>query len=80
MATANREEKPRLTVDILILASQRILSVNVAKPLKTSTNASGFNNRPIWEDEEWIKKYAKPLGQDEAGEEAATESNAVSGE
>ena len=52
---------------IVIVHSQRIINVNIAKPLKTSTNTAGYNNRPVWEDEEWIKKYAKPLGQEGVG-------------
>lgn len=53
---------------IVTAHSQGILNVNVAKPLKTSTNAAGYNNRPVWEDEDWIKRYAKPLGHEGEGE------------
>ncbi|CAO1615001.1 unnamed protein product [Sympodiomycopsis kandeliae] len=58
----------------------RILNVNIAKPLKAGTTPSGFNNRPVWEDEEWIKKYAKPLGQDgDESEEREAQSQSQEG-
>ncbi|KAH9996804.1 hypothetical protein BJV77DRAFT_941887 [Russula vinacea] len=37
----------------------RILKVSIARPMKGVTPATG--NRPIWESEEWLKQYAKPL-------------------
>lgn len=51
-------------------APQRIINVSVAKPLKTGT---GGGNRPVWEDEEWIKKYAKPLGEEQEQREEVQE-------
>ncbi|PWN22635.1 RNA-binding domain-containing protein [Microstroma glucosiphilum] len=53
----------------------RILNVNQAKPLKTA--ASG-GNKPVWEDEEWIKKYAKPIGG--GAEDEPLQEGAVGGE
>ncbi|CEH18945.1 Cyclophilin-type peptidyl-prolyl cis-trans isomerase [Ceraceosorus bombacis] len=37
----------------------RIINVNIARAPKAS--AAGGVNRPIWEDEEWIKENAAPL-------------------
>ncbi|KAN0123749.1 RNA-binding domain containing protein [Russula decolorans] len=37
----------------------RILKVSIARPTKGVTPATG--NRAIWESEEWLKQYAKPL-------------------
>jgi len=37
----------------------RILKVSLARPMKGVTPATG--NRAIWESEEWLKQYAKPL-------------------
>ncbi|TFK29964.1 RNA-binding domain-containing protein [Coprinopsis marcescibilis] len=39
----------------------RVLKVNLAKPVKTI--AQPQDNRPIWESEEWLKQYVKPLAQ-----------------
>jgi len=39
----------------------RVLRVNLAKPMKNPTQPGG--NRPIWESEDWLQKYAKPLSQ-----------------
>ncbi|EJD02314.1 RNA-binding domain-containing protein [Fomitiporia mediterranea MF3/22] len=39
----------------------RVLRVNLARPQKLTAAVSG--NRPIWESEEWLKQYAKPLAQ-----------------
>ncbi|KAH9856971.1 hypothetical protein C2E23DRAFT_806152 [Lenzites betulinus] len=39
----------------------RVLRVNLARPLKGSLQPQG--NRAIWESEEWLQKYAKPLAQ-----------------
>ncbi|PIL24076.1 hypothetical protein GSI_13827 [Ganoderma sinense ZZ0214-1] len=39
----------------------RVLRVNLARPMKGPTQAAG--NRAIWESEEWLRKYAKPLSQ-----------------
>ncbi|KAK7470185.1 hypothetical protein VKT23_001623 [Stygiomarasmius scandens] len=39
----------------------RVLRVNLAKPMKTPTQLGG--NRAVWESEEWLKQYVKPLGQ-----------------
>jgi peptidyl-prolyl isomerase E (cyclophilin E) len=37
----------------------RILKVSIARPMKGVTPATG--NRAIWESEDWLKQYAKPL-------------------
>ncbi|KAI0006170.1 hypothetical protein BJV74DRAFT_26964 [Russula compacta] len=37
----------------------RILKVSPARPMKGVTPSTG--NRAIWESEEWLKQYAKPL-------------------
>jgi len=37
----------------------RILKVSIARPMKGVNPATG--NRAIWESEEWLKQYAKPL-------------------
>ncbi|KAI0709333.1 RNA-binding domain-containing protein [Earliella scabrosa] len=39
----------------------RVLRVNLARPMKAQAQATG--NRAIWESEEWLQKYAKPLSQ-----------------
>ncbi|KAH9946039.1 RNA-binding domain-containing protein [Epithele typhae] len=39
----------------------RVLRVNLARPMKGPTQAAG--NRAIWESEDWLSKYAKPLAQ-----------------
>ncbi|KAH8116940.1 RNA-binding domain-containing protein [Phellopilus nigrolimitatus] len=39
----------------------RVLRVNLARPQKLTAATSG--NRPIWESEEWLKEFAKPLAQ-----------------
>ncbi|UZJ51956.1 hypothetical protein CBS101457_001276 [Exobasidium rhododendri] len=38
----------------------RIVTVNLAKPLK---NATGDNRKPIWESEEWIQQHGKGEGE-----------------
>ncbi|KDN52825.1 RNA-binding domain-containing protein [Tilletiaria anomala UBC 951] len=38
----------------------KIIHVNLAKPLKALIGT----NKPVWQDEEWIKQYAKPLAGD----------------
>ncbi|KAF9227885.1 RNA-binding domain-containing protein [Gyrodon lividus] len=40
----------------------RVLKVNIARPTK-ATIQPGAGNRAIWESEEWLKEYAKPLAQ-----------------
>ncbi|KAG1715710.1 hypothetical protein ID866_1473 [Astraeus odoratus] len=40
----------------------RVLKVNIAKPMKAAVQP-GAGNRAIWESEEWLQKYAKPLAQ-----------------
>ncbi|PWN49480.1 RNA-binding domain-containing protein [Violaceomyces palustris] len=37
----------------------RVINVNLARPLKT---AQAGSNRPVWQDEEWLKQHATPLG------------------
>ncbi|KAH9952225.1 RNA-binding domain-containing protein [Amylocystis lapponica] len=37
----------------------RVLRVNLARPMKGPTQGAG--NRAIWESEDWLKQYAKPL-------------------
>ncbi|KAF9815306.1 hypothetical protein IEO21_04669 [Rhodonia placenta] len=37
----------------------RVLKVNIARQLKAPTE--GLGNRAIWESEEWLKTFAKPL-------------------
>jgi len=39
----------------------RVLKVNLARPMKGQLQAGG--NRAVWESEEWLKQYAKPLSQ-----------------
>ncbi|EIN07342.1 RNA-binding domain-containing protein [Punctularia strigosozonata HHB-11173 SS5] len=39
----------------------RVLKVSLARPMKTPAQLGG--NRAVWESEEWIKQYAKPLSQ-----------------
>ncbi|KAL5532746.1 hypothetical protein ACEPAF_4520 [Sanghuangporus sanghuang] len=39
----------------------RVLRVNIARPQKLTAAVSG--NKPIWESEEWLRQYAKPLAQ-----------------
>ncbi|EPT06170.1 hypothetical protein FOMPIDRAFT_1039366 [Fomitopsis schrenkii] len=38
----------------------RVLKVNLARQVKAPVQGAG--NRAIWESEEWLKHYAKPLG------------------
>ncbi|KAI0306455.1 hypothetical protein B0F90DRAFT_1808153 [Multifurca ochricompacta] len=40
----------------------RVLKVSLARPMKGGIQATG--NRAIWESEEWLKQYAKPLSGD----------------
>ncbi|KAG8217532.1 RNA-binding domain-containing protein [Butyriboletus roseoflavus] len=40
----------------------RILKVNIARPIKAAIQP-GAGNRAIWESEEWLRQYAKPLAQ-----------------
>jgi len=39
----------------------RVLKVNIARPMKTQPQLQG--SRAVWESEEWLKEYAKPLSQ-----------------
>ncbi|KAI0797917.1 RNA-binding domain-containing protein [Abortiporus biennis] len=39
----------------------KVLRVNLARPMKTPVQ--GLGNKAIWESEEWLKQYAKPLSQ-----------------
>ncbi|KIM87119.1 hypothetical protein PILCRDRAFT_815579 [Piloderma croceum F 1598] len=39
----------------------KVLKVNLARPMKGQLQVGG--NRAIWESEEWLKQYAKPLAQ-----------------
>jgi len=39
----------------------KVLKVNLARPMKGQLQAGG--NRAIWESEEWLQQYAKPLAQ-----------------
>ncbi|KAF7976723.1 hypothetical protein HWV62_5903 [Athelia sp. TMB] len=41
--------------------SGRVLKVNLARPMKGQLQAGG--NRAVWESEEWLQQYAKPLSQ-----------------
>ncbi|CAL1704455.1 unnamed protein product [Somion occarium] len=38
----------------------RVVRVNLARPMKMQLQ--GMANKPVWESEEWLKQYAKPLG------------------
>ncbi|KAH0830591.1 RNA-binding domain-containing protein [Lanmaoa asiatica] len=40
----------------------RVLKVNIARPIKAAIQP-GTGNRAIWESEEWLMQYAKPLAQ-----------------
>ncbi|KAF8559606.1 RNA-binding domain-containing protein [Imleria badia] len=40
----------------------RVIKVNTARPFK-ATIQPGAANRAIWESEEWLRQYAKPLAQ-----------------
>ncbi|KAH7889666.1 hypothetical protein F5I97DRAFT_568548 [Phlebopus sp. FC_14] len=40
----------------------RVLKVNIARPMKAAIQP-GAGNRAIWESEEWLTQYAKPLAQ-----------------
>ncbi|KAH7914693.1 RNA-binding domain-containing protein [Hygrophoropsis aurantiaca] len=40
----------------------RVLKVNIARPMKGGIQP-GAGNRAIWESEEWLQQYAKPLAQ-----------------
>jgi len=40
----------------------RVLKVNLARPMKGVLQA-GAGNRAIWETEEWLQRYAKPLAE-----------------
>jgi len=37
----------------------KVLRVNLARPMKAPTQGAG--NKAIWESEDWLKQYAKPL-------------------
>ncbi|KAI0065360.1 RNA-binding domain-containing protein [Artomyces pyxidatus] len=39
----------------------RVLKVNLARPTKGLTEPNG--NRAVWESEDWLKQYAKPLAE-----------------
>ncbi|TFY60088.1 hypothetical protein EVG20_g7548 [Dentipellis fragilis] len=39
----------------------KVVKVSLARPNKGALQPSG--NRPIWESEEWLKRYAKPLAE-----------------
>ncbi|KAA1471137.1 RNA-binding domain-containing protein [Dentipellis sp. KUC8613] len=39
----------------------KVIKVSLARPNKGALQPSG--NRPIWESEEWLKRYAKPLAE-----------------
>jgi len=39
----------------------KVLKVNLARPMKGQLQAGG--NRAVWESEEWLQQYAKPLAQ-----------------
>ncbi|EGN95945.1 hypothetical protein SERLA73DRAFT_185386 [Serpula lacrymans var. lacrymans S7.3] len=40
----------------------RVLKVNLARPMKGPVQPGG-GSRAIWESEEWLQQYAKPLAQ-----------------
>ncbi|KAH7926316.1 RNA-binding domain-containing protein [Leucogyrophana mollusca] len=40
----------------------RVLKVNIARPMKGGMQP-GAGNRAVWESEEWLQQYAKPLAQ-----------------
>jgi len=40
----------------------RVIKVNVARPIKAAIQP-GAGNRAVWESEEWLTQYAKPLAQ-----------------
>jgi len=50
--------------------SGRVLKVSLARPMKTPAQLGG--NRAVWESEDWLKQYAKPL--------ASTNPNQLRGE
>ncbi|VDB83004.1 unnamed protein product [Peniophora sp. CBMAI 1063] len=39
----------------------KVLKVNIARPMKAQPQLQG--NRAVWESEEWLKEYAKPLAE-----------------
>jgi len=39
----------------------KVLKVNLARPMKGQLQPGG--NRAVWESEEWLQQYAKPLSQ-----------------
>lgn len=51
-------------------ALQRIVNVNLARAPKA---AIGNGNRPVWEDEEWIKEHGAPLEGEQADDAPAPE-------
>lgn len=66
--------RPELT-HCLVPLKQRVLNVNLAKPLKTASALGGGScNRAVWQDEEWIKQYVKPIS-DDAIKEVQDEGN-----
>ncbi|KAN0077261.1 hypothetical protein V8E55_011116 [Tylopilus felleus] len=40
----------------------RVIKVNIARPIKAAIQP-GAGNRAIWESEDWLQQYAKPLAQ-----------------
>ncbi|KAI9571517.1 hypothetical protein HD554DRAFT_202264 [Boletus coccyginus] len=40
----------------------RVIKVNIARPIKAAIQP-GAGNRAVWESEEWLTQYAKPLAQ-----------------
>ncbi|KAN0065196.1 hypothetical protein ACQY0O_001693 [Thecaphora frezii] len=51
----------------------RVVNVNVARPLKTSSTGSGA----VWQDEEWIQQYALPSSSTIADTTTATADEAT---
>jgi hypothetical protein len=65
LAGVRQPQRPHTLLSSLTPCSQRIINVNLARAPKA---AIGNGNRPVWEDEEWIKEHAAPLEGAEADE------------
>ncbi|KAF8136384.1 RNA-binding domain-containing protein [Boletus edulis] len=40
----------------------RVIKVNIARPIKAAIQP-GAGNRAVWESEDWLRQYAKPLAE-----------------
>lgn len=54
----------------------RTVRVNFARPPKVNERSQ----RPIWADDEWLKKYGQGSGQNQENDEKVESSNAVEGQ